>query len=257
MKLFQPDFEKSGRLAIQYASFDEENKPTEQDIEKANRKILEAKKDFEEAKIMVPEKVREYFTKLELAEIERRQLLQNYLNAKDKLAVELRAITGPVIEGFAGELLLEFKRIDSKKTFFVIVDKEDREKEGGRIFKCSHNYFSVHETQQGILATVEKIRSMDCSSLGEIKKVYDEMIDAIPDTFEMTTTEGTSEFRTWIFDNQPNRIKPAEVQTVWLHHTQFLADLEKKVQDFEAKAKDGEVGELVKKHRGPIEIDMT
>jgi hypothetical protein len=256
MKLFHDDIQKSERLAIEYAGFDLKHRPTEEDLEKANCKIFEANKAFEESKIMHPEKVREYFTCLEIAEIERRQLTQNYLNAKDKLAVELRAITGPVIEGFAGELLLEFKRIDSKKTFFVIVDKEDREKEGGRIFKCSHNYFSVHETQQRILATVEKIRSMDCSSLGEIKKVYDEMIDAIPDTFEMTTTEGTSEFRTWIFDNQPKRINPAEVQTVWLHHTQFLADLEKKVQDFEAKAKDGEVGELVLKHHGPI-IDMT
>jgi hypothetical protein len=255
MKLFQADFEKSERLAIQYASFDVKNKPTEQDIDKANRKILEAKKEFDESKIMHPENVREYFTKLEIAEIEKRQLTQNYINAKDKLAGELRAITTPVILGFSEELMAELKRLDAKKTFSVIKDIINSELQ--RVFKCSHNYFAVHECQKRIMAVIEILREMSCSSLGEIKKVYDEGIQGIPETFQLEITIAGEEFKSFIFDNRAKEPSSGESKTIWMNQTQFLSELENKVKDWK-KEKDQKVVEgLVNKYQGPIEIDMT
>lgn len=255
MKLFADQVQESIKLAMEYATFDEKHKPTEQDIEKADRKILEAKKEFDEAKVMKKDKVAEFFRKLEVAEIERRQLSQSYLDAKDKLGARLRAITTPAILGFSEELMGEFRRLETRKVFSVIEDRQDAE--GNRIFSCSHNFFVVHSVQQSILDTISKLKEMDLRSLPEIRDVYDAMVTGIPEKFEFETSQGGEEFRSWIDNNRPHEVRPGEIKEIWLETAKLEADMQKKYEDWKKEKNEKVVEELVKKHHAPIEINMV
>ncbi|MGA2315395.1 MAG: hypothetical protein ABSG71_03335 [Thermodesulfobacteriota bacterium] len=170
-----------------------------------------------------------------------------------KIQIDLQKITAPAIVDFCEVLLKELKNLNKGKVFRIITDKENLHAErGGRIFEAQHNFFSIHEAQQKLLSAVEALRGMDLQPISSIKKVFEEAIQKIPSEFEVATTLGNSEFRSWILDNQPRDLNPDESQGIWLQTAQYLSDLEKKVLDFK-KVKDEEfVGGLVSKHRDPI-----
>ncbi|MGA2466334.1 MAG: hypothetical protein ABSH06_18530 [Thermodesulfobacteriota bacterium] len=248
MKLFQADFEKSGRLSAELLGYDAKYGPQlEKDLGVCDEEIDKAKVVFDYAKLHDKGNLWELSGKLEAPQLKKIKLKQDHLNAKDAIAQELRKITTPVILGYSQELMAEFSRLETRKVFSVVTDKENIE--GGRVFEVSHNFFDVHQCQQEILETISKLRSMDTESLSTIRDLYEGMISRIPEKFKMTISEGNETLKIWIFENKPREIDPVAGSIIWMHQARYLADLEDKVKNWKA-------GELLKKHK-PIEYDMT
>ncbi|MGA2467349.1 MAG: hypothetical protein ABSH06_23760 [Thermodesulfobacteriota bacterium] len=177
-----------------------------------------------------------------------------------KIQIDLQRITLPVIIDFSESLMKELRSLNNAKVFKVLVDKEDLNKEHGRIFKAEHNFFSVHACQQEILKAVEQIKEMDLQPLSSIKEKFDEAITKIPEEFEMVVTKGNSTFRTWIFDNRGSDGSSANPEVTWLHVAMAKSDLAMKegVMNFWNPVRtpnpDREVSKIVNKHIIGVEL---
>jgi len=260
-KLIQSQVEESMKLRDAYWGFDQKNKARhDAEVKEADAKIVEGKIEYDKARLLGVPDLWERWTEFEKLQIKRRLLSENYAKEKNQLADRLTALTRPVILSCCEDLLKEVKRIDGLKKFEIIDDKEDAhsERQGSRVFSCNHNFFKCHSAQKEIMTGIESLRGMELESLVTIRDKYNSIVEAIPSEFPFEFSEGKERLREFFFENKPKEdIDLALGQSVWLSQTKFLSEFESKVQSWKAKELDKKLGELVSKHRGPIEIDMT
>lgn len=260
MKLQESEIKESEKLSRELSEFDEKNKGRlEEEVKKADEKIIEGKKKFDELKLLGGPNLWQEWTEFEKLLIKRRQIEENYRNEKSKLEIRLRAITSPVIESYVLDLLQEVKRINGLKKFETVVEKEDvhSDREGRRIFTARHNYFRCHAAQKEILAGIDELRSMELESLSRIKKRFDEVTEAIPTTFPFEETTGNASFQEFIYSNRPVDFSP-DPEKIWLFEAKAKADLLKNQSIIDYWR--NRVTKRSKPHQKPIiddEIDMT
>jgi hypothetical protein len=232
MRVKISDIHRTDMLVRDLKKFEDRSK-VDKEIEGINRELMQAGKEFEETKITQDQnKLSELYHKIETLRGKKENAWSQFYNAQEVPLRQLEGINKRYMEYFANEILKEAREVEAQKYYFVeefgvdFFDPHYAESQRDIItkkYRIKHNFATIDGILQILSEARTEIMRTPYRVLAEIKKIYDDALEAIPDDLDQLNdvTEcgdtGLKNFRDFrlgapLFETQDRYIQPHPFQ---------------------------------------------